>query len=64
MGNALKRHWPEYLMEAAGLGLFMVSVEASFFPSSAAVNPGLTIMAPARGRSPARAAELKRSSCL
>ena len=45
MGNALKRHWPEYLMEAAGLGLFMVSVEASFFPSSAAVNPGLTIMA-------------------
>ena len=25
MGNALKRHWPEYLMEAAGLGLFMVS---------------------------------------
>ena len=45
MGNALRRHWPEYLMEAAGLGLFMVSVEASFFPSSAAVNPGLTIMA-------------------
>jgi len=45
VGNALKRHWPEYLMEAAGLGLFMVSVEASFFPSSAAVNPGLTIMA-------------------
>ena len=25
MGDALKRHWPEYLMEAAGLGLFMVS---------------------------------------
>lgn len=25
MLNALKRHWPEYLMEAAGLGLFMVS---------------------------------------
>lgn len=25
MGEALKRHWPEYLMEAAGLGLFMVS---------------------------------------
>lgn len=22
---ALRRHWPEYLMEAAGLGLFMVS---------------------------------------
>jgi hypothetical protein len=41
VGDALQRHWPEYLMEAAGLGLFMVSVEASFFPSSAAVNPGL-----------------------
>lgn len=25
MLNALKKHWPEYLMEAAGLGLFMVS---------------------------------------
>jgi aquaporin Z len=25
MGEALRRHWPEYLMEAAGLGLFMVS---------------------------------------
>ncbi len=25
MGDALKSHWPEYLMEAAGLGLFMVS---------------------------------------
>jgi len=24
-GRALKLHWPEYLMEAAGLGLFMVS---------------------------------------
>ncbi len=23
--DALKRHWPEYLMEAAGLGCFMVS---------------------------------------
>ena len=23
--EALKRHWPEYLMEAAGLGIFMVS---------------------------------------
>src|SRR5712692_8294272 len=23
--NALKKHWPEYLMEAAGLGIFMVS---------------------------------------
>src|SRR5512147_1573794 len=25
MTNALKHHWPEYLMEAACLGLFMVS---------------------------------------
>jgi aquaporin Z len=25
MGNALKKHWPEYLMEAAELGIFMVS---------------------------------------
>ena len=25
MLNALRRHWPEYLMEAAGLGIFMVS---------------------------------------
>ena len=25
MHDALKRHWPEYLMEAAGLGLFMIS---------------------------------------
>jgi aquaporin Z len=25
MFDALKRHWPEYLMEAAGLGLFMIS---------------------------------------
>src|SRR5512145_975333 len=23
--DAVRRHWPEYLMEAAGLGLFMVS---------------------------------------
>jgi hypothetical protein len=25
MKDALGRHWPEYLMEAAGLGLFMMS---------------------------------------
>ena len=25
MFNSLKAHWPEYLMEAAGLGLFMIS---------------------------------------
>jgi aquaporin Z len=25
MLDALRRHWPEYLMEAAGLGIFMIS---------------------------------------
>jgi aquaporin Z len=25
MSNALRQHWPEYLMEAAGLGIFMIS---------------------------------------
>ena len=25
MPSALRGHWPEYLMEAAGLGLFMLS---------------------------------------
>ena len=25
MSEALKQHWPEYLMEAAALGLFMIS---------------------------------------
>ena len=29
MKNALRAHWPEYLMEAAELGLFMIS--ACFF---------------------------------
>lgn len=29
MFNALRHHWPEYLMEAAGLGIFMMS--AGFF---------------------------------
>jgi aquaporin Z len=28
-GDALRRHWPEYLMEAAGLGLFMISAGVS-----------------------------------
>jgi aquaporin Z len=26
MFDALKEHWPEYLMEAAGLGIIMISV--------------------------------------
>ena len=25
IGAAMRRHWPEYAMEAAGLGLFMIS---------------------------------------
>ena len=25
MREALQHHWPEYLMEAAGLGIFMLS---------------------------------------
>jgi aquaporin Z len=41
MWNALKKHWPEYLMEAAGLGLFMVSAGAFaillFHPASPAL---------------------------
>src|SRR6266404_4814311 len=28
MRKALQNHWPEYLMEAAGLGIFMVSASA------------------------------------
>jgi aquaporin Z len=39
--DALSRHWPEYLMEAAGLGLFMVSAglfgTLLFNPASPAV---------------------------
>jgi aquaporin Z len=39
--DALRRHWPEYLMEAAGLGLFMVSAglfgTLLFYPHSPAV---------------------------
>src|SRR2546422_8947369 len=38
MTDAVKRHWPEYLMEAAGLGLFMISASgfaiALFHPAS------------------------------
>ncbi len=38
MGDAVARHWPEYLMEAAGLGIFMMSAGGFailfFHPSS------------------------------
>jgi aquaporin Z len=41
VADALRRHWPEYLMEAAGLGLFMVSAglfgTLLFYPGSPAV---------------------------
>jgi hypothetical protein len=43
MGDALRRHWPEYPCEAAGLGLFMVSATAFavllFHPASV-LGPG------------------------
>jgi len=39
--DALRRHWPEYLMEAAGLGLFMISAGLFgtflFYPGSPAI---------------------------
>jgi aquaporin Z len=39
--DALRRHWPEYLMEAAGLGLFMISAGTFgtllFYPHSPVV---------------------------
>jgi aquaporin Z len=39
--DAVRRHWPEYLMEAAGLGLFMVSAglfgTLLFYPGSPAI---------------------------
>jgi aquaporin Z len=41
MSDALKRHWPEYLMEATGLGIFMVSAAVFtillYHPASPAV---------------------------
>ncbi len=40
MLSALRRHWPEYLMEAAGLGLFMV---AACFVATLIWYPGSTI---------------------
>lgn len=30
MGNAARQRWPEYLMEAGGLGFFMMSAAALF----------------------------------
>ena len=40
MTSAVKRHWPEYLMEATGLGLFMISASGFavvlFHPTSPA----------------------------
>src|SRR5256885_15633463 len=41
MLNALRKHWPEYLMEAAGLGIFMVSASVFtillYHPASLAI---------------------------
>jgi aquaporin Z len=35
LASALREHWPEYLAEAAGLGLFMIS--ACVFGSCSAI---------------------------
>src|SRR5437899_1317257 len=44
MTDAIKRHWPEYVMEAAGLGLFMISASgfaiALLHPASPAAGLG------------------------
>src|SRR5712692_2179339 len=44
MTDAVRRHWPEYFMEAAGLGLFMISASGFaiflFHPASPAVGLG------------------------
>jgi aquaporin Z len=44
-GRALKNHWPEYLIEAAGLGFFMISAcsfAVLFFHPSSAINRTIT----------------------
>ncbi len=46
MNNALGQHWPEYLMEVVGPGVFMISsVDVNFLVSIAAANAALTIIA-------------------
>jgi aquaporin Z len=42
--NALKNHWPEYLMEAAGLGIFMVSASVFTILLYHPASPALQIL--------------------
>jgi aquaporin Z len=44
MLNALKKHWPEYLMEAAGLGIFMVSASVFTILLYHPASPALQIL--------------------
>lgn len=45
MLNALKKHWPEYLMEAAGLGIFMVSASVFTILLYHPASPALRVLA-------------------
>src|SRR5207247_2482660 len=44
MLNALKKHWPEYLMEAAGLGIFMVSASVFTILLCHPASPALQVL--------------------
>jgi len=44
MLSALKKHWPEYLMEAAGLGIFMVSASVLTILLYHPASPALKIL--------------------
>ncbi len=44
MLNALKKHWPEYLMEAAGLGIFMVSASVFTILLYHPLSPALQVL--------------------
>src|SRR6266699_948830 len=44
MLSALKKHWPEYLMEAAGLGIFMVSASVLTILIYHPASPALKIL--------------------
>jgi len=37
--NALRRHWPEYLMEAAGLGIFDLGECSNSDSGASSFNP-------------------------
>jgi len=48
MTNAVKRHWPEYLMEACGLGLFMISASGFAIVLFHPAAPGAVLGPPLR----------------